>query len=108
MLFPVDDFAVGVVRILGAKGWPANQTFEHDSTDRPPITAEGVASAGEDLRGDVVRCANGGVCENTARFAPCVDLCAVADGQIDLVQRNRLPIFALFLVSVTLQELLIV
>lgn len=42
--------------------------------------------AAEDLRGDVVRCANGGVGHHAARFAPHVDLRAVADGEIYLVE----------------------
>ena len=57
-LSPVDNLSVGVMGILGTEWRPADQAFKHDSSDGPPVTAEGVALASEDLRGDVVRCTN--------------------------------------------------
>ena len=85
MLFPVDDFAVGVVGVFGAEGGPADEAFEHDCSHGPPITAEGVATAGEDLGCDVIWGSHRGVGEDAAGFAPSVDLGAVADCEVDLV-----------------------
>ena len=53
---PVDDFAVGVVRLFGAEGWPAYEAFEHDCPDAPPVASEIVAFTAEDLWGDVIWC----------------------------------------------------
>lgn len=58
MLFPIDDLAVGLVGVLSAEGRPADEALEHDGSDRPPIAAEGVALASENLRGDVVWSSN--------------------------------------------------
>ena len=85
---PVDDLAVGVVRLLCAEWRPSDQTFEHDCANTPPITAVVVALAAEDFRGDVVGGTNGRVCELAAGLAPGVDLMAVADSQLNLVERD--------------------
>jgi hypothetical protein len=82
---PIDDLAVRIMWLLCAERRPADKTFKHDSTNAPPIAAEIVALAREDLRCDVVWCANGGVRELTPRFAPGVDLVAVGDGKLNLV-----------------------
>lgn len=58
---PIDDLAVGVMRVFGAEGRPADETFEHDGSDGPPVTAERIAFAGEDLGCDVVGGSDGGV-----------------------------------------------
>lgn len=108
MLLPIDYFTVGVMRVFGAEGWPANQTFEHDGANRPPVTPEGIPSARENLRSNVIRSTDRGVSEDTARFAPGIDLGTVANGQIDLIQGDGLSVFTLFLVSTALQELLVV
>lgn len=102
MLLPIDDLAVGVVGLFGTERWPADQTLEHDGANRPPVTAEGITCAGEDLWGNVVRGANCRVSEDAAGFAPGVDLGTVAYSQVDLVERDRLSVIALLLVSVVL------
>ncbi len=108
MLFPIDDFAVGVMGVFGAEGGPADEAFEHDCAYGPPVAAEGVACAGEDLGGDVVGGSHGGVGEDTAGFAPSVDLGAVADGEIDLVEGDGLAVFALLFVGAAFEEFLVV
>lgn len=60
-LTPVDDLAVGVMRIFGAERGPADQTFEHNGSNGPPVAAESVAFARKNLRGDVIRGSDGGV-----------------------------------------------
>ena len=70
--------------ILGTEGRPADQALKHDSSHRPPVTAEGVALPIEDLGSDVVGGTNGGIGEATTRLAPCIDLSA-AHGEIDLI-----------------------
>ena len=97
MLLPIDNLAVCVMGIFGAEGGPADQTFEHDGTDRPPVTSEGVASTRKNLRGNVVRSAYGRVRKDTTGFAPGIDLSAVADSKVDLVEGNRLAVLALLL-----------
>lgn len=82
---PVDDFAVRIMRVFGAEGGPTDQAFEHDGAYRPPIAAVCVAFAREDLGCDVVGCSDRRVCHDATRFAPGVDLVAVADGEVDLI-----------------------
>lgn len=84
---PIDNLSVGVMGILSTERRPADQTFKHDSSNRPPVTAEGVALASEDLRGDVVGCANGRIGDATARLTPCIDL-STAHSEIDLIERD--------------------
>lgn len=82
---PVDDFTVRIVRVFGAEGRPADQAFEHDGAYRPPIAAERVAFASEDLGCNVVGRPDCGIRHDAARFAPGVDLVAIADGEVDLI-----------------------
>lgn len=89
---PFDDFAVCVMRFLGAKRRPANQTFEHNGTDAPPVAAKIVAFAAENLWSDVVGCADGGIGELAAGLTPGLDLIAVGDCELDLVDRDRLAV----------------
>lgn len=91
---PVDDLAVCVVGLLCAERRPADQALEHDRSHRPPITAKVITLATEDLRGDVIWCADGRVGELSPRFTPGVNLCAVANGKLDLVEVHRIPIVA--------------
>ena len=83
-MLPVDNLSVGVMSVLGTEWRPADQAFEHDSSNRPPVTAEGVALASEDFGGDVVGGPNSGVSETPTRLAPCIDLSA-AHSEIDLI-----------------------
>lgn len=83
---PVDNFTVGVRALLCAKGWPTDQTFEHDRANAPPVASKIVAFTREDLRGNIVGGANSRVCELSARFAPRVDLSTIADSELYLVQ----------------------
>jgi len=94
-LAPVDNLLVRLSAILCTEGGPADQAFEHDSTHAPPVAAECVALPAEDLRGDVIRSADGRVSHHTARFAPHVDLRAVADGEVDLVEGDGVAITGL-------------
>ena len=88
-LAPVDNLSVGVVRVFGAEGWPADQTFEHDGPNGPPVAAERVPVAREDLRRDIIRRPNGRVCHDSSRLAPGVDLAAIAHRKIDLIEIDR-------------------
>lgn len=83
---PVDDFAIGVVRVFGAEGRPTDETLEHDCANGPPVTAECIAFPGEDFRGDVIRGSDGRVCHDASRFAPSIDLAAIANCKINLVE----------------------
>ena len=73
-LLPVDNLSVGIMRVLGTEGRPADQALKHDSSDGPPVTAEGVALAIEDFGSDVVGGTNGRVSDATTRLAPSVHL----------------------------------
>lgn len=91
---------------FGAERRPTNQTFEHDCSYRPPIAAERIALPAKDLRGNIIRGPYRRVGHDTARFAPGVDLPAVADCEIDLVQGDRVSITRL--TRRTLKKLLVV
>ena len=92
ILAPVDDLLICLSAVLRAEWRPANQAFEHDRAHAPPVTAECVALAAEDLRGDVVWRADRGVSHHSAGFAPHVDLGAVADGEVDLIKADRVAV----------------
>ena len=93
---PIDYLAIGIMRVLGAEGRPANETLEHNGSNGPPVAAERIAFAGEDLRSNVVGCADCGIGHDTSRFAPGVDLAAVADSKIDLIKIDRVTIISWF------------
>lgn len=106
---PVDDLAVGVVRLLSAERRPADEALEHDGTDGPPIAAVVVTLSAEDLGSDIVGCTDGGVRQLTTGLAPAVDLCTVADRELDLIDGNRVAVVAIReLRRVAREELLIV
>lgn len=92
MTRPLDDLAVGVVRLLSAEWWPADETFEHDRSHGPPVAGEVVTPTGEDFGGDVVGSTHGGVSELPTRLAPGVDLVAVADCELDLIEGDGLSV----------------
>ena len=109
VLFPVDDFAVGVVGVFGAERGPAYEAFEHNCAYGPPIATIGVALAAEDFWSNVVWSPHCRVGEDTARLAPGVNLAAVADCEVDLVEGDGLAVFALLiLVRAGLEEFLVV
>jgi hypothetical protein len=101
MPWPVHNLAVGVMRFIGTERRPANEAFKHDGTNGPPIAAIVVALAAEDFRGNVIRSTDRGVCELTTRFTPGIDLLAVANGQLNLVQVHRIPVVTARLVLAT-------
>ena len=105
-LAPVDNLPIRVVAVLGTERRPADQTLEHDGTQRPPITVEGVALAREDLGRDVVGRTDGRVGHHTARFPPIIDLRPVADREVDLIDGDRISVSGP--VRLALQELLVI
>ena len=105
-VWPIDDFAVGIVGVFGAERRPADKTFEHDCAGRPPVAGESVALTGENFGRDVVWGSDGGVGHDAAGFAPGVDLRAVADGKVDLVEGDGVAVARL--VGGTFEELLVV
>ncbi len=103
---PVDDLLVGFSAVFRTEWWPADQTLEHDGTHTPPVTAKGVTLSAEDLGRDVVGGTDCGVCHDTAGLPPLVDLGAIADWEVELVEGNRHSIFAWF--ARGFEELLVV
>lgn len=103
---PIDNLPVSVMCLFGAERRPTNQTFEHDCSYRPPIAAERITLSAKDLRRNVIRGPHRRVGHDTARFAPGVDLPAVADCEVDLVQGNRVSVTRL--TRRTLEKLLVV
>ena len=94
-LAPVDDLLVRLSAVLRAEWWPANQAFEHNRAHAPPVTAECVALPAEDLGGDVVWRADRGVSHHSPGFTPHIDLGAVADGEVDLIEADRIAVSGL-------------
>ena len=94
--------------LLCAEWWPADKTLEHDGTNRPPIAAKVIPLAAEDLWRNVVGCTDSGVGQLTTRLPPCVDLCAVADCQLDLIHVHGVAVVPIRLVGATSEQLLVV
>jgi hypothetical protein len=86
---PIHNLPIRIVSLLSTEWWPADQTFEHDCTKRPPITAEIIALTAEDLRSDVVRSTNSRVGELSSRLTPCVYLLTIADRELNLIKIDR-------------------
>lgn len=78
--------------LFSAERRPTDQTFKHDGSNRPPIAAERIALSAKDFRGNVIGGSHRRVRHDTARFAPGVDLPAVADCEVDLVQGDRVAV----------------
>lgn len=89
---PVDNLAISVVRLFSAERRPADETLKHNRTHAPPITAKVVALAAEDLGSNVIRRTDGGVSQLTPGLAPGVDLVAVGDGELNLVDGDGVAI----------------
>ena len=94
------------MRVFSTERRPADQTFEHDGSDRPPVATKSIAISSEDLRCNVVGSTNGGISESPTGLTPCIDLATIANGEVDLVQRDRVTISRL--VRRTLQKILVV
>ena len=82
------------MRILCAERRPSNQTLKHNSAYRPPVAAKCVTVATENLWSNVVRRSDGRIRHNSTRLAPGVDIAAVADCQIDLVNVDGVAVVA--------------
>lgn len=91
-VLPIDDLTIRIMRVLRTERRPTDKAFEHDRSDGPPVATEGIALTTEDLRCNVVGRPYGRVGHDTARFAPSIDLATVADGEVDLVKRNRVAV----------------
>lgn len=89
---PVYDFAVCVVRLLCAEGWPTDQALKHNCANTPPVTSKVVSLATENLGRNVIGRADGGVCKLSPRLTPRVDLCAVGDCELNLIKGNAIAI----------------
>lgn len=105
---PVDNLTVCVMWLLGAERWPSDKTLEHDCAHGPPITTIVVTLTTENLGRDVVGSTHSGVSELTTGLPPCVDLCAVADCQLNLIEVHRSSIISVRLVCATSKKLLVV
>ena len=95
-MLPADNLSVSVMGILSTEGWPADQALKHDGSDGPPVTAEGVALASKDLRGNVIGGTNGRISDAPTRLAPRADLSA-AHSEIDLIHCDRVTVIARFI-----------
>lgn len=105
---PVHNLPVCVMRLLSAERRPTDETFEHDSAHRPPIASKVVSIAAEDLGGNVIGSTHSGVSELPAGLSPGVDLGAVADCQLNLVQIHGIAVVSGGLVGSTSQEFLVI
>lgn len=92
MSWPVYNLPVRVVRLFCAEWRPSNQALEHDSANTPPITSEVVTFAAEDLRRNVIWSTDCRVCQLSPRLTPSVDLVAVGDCKLDLVDGDRISV----------------
>jgi len=90
MVPPIDDFLVCVVSVFGAEWRVANQRFEHDRTERPPITLFTVAVHLENLWCDVVRCPHSGICKLSPIRFPSGNLLTTCHSKVDGVDHNAI------------------
>lgn len=105
---PIHNLAVRIMSLLRAERWPPNQALKHDRAQTPPIATKIVALSAKDLRCDVVWRTDGGVGELSAGLAPRVYLLSVRDGELDLVEVDRLAIVSVRTVFAAGKELLVV
>lgn len=61
IMWPVDDLHVRIVCRFRAERGIADQTFEHDCAQRPPVALVAVTFLQEDLRCNIVWCSDCGV-----------------------------------------------
>ena len=59
-----------IVRVFGAERRPPNHALKHDSSQRPPITTEGISVATKNLRCNVVWCSDSRVGHAAPRLTP--------------------------------------
>lgn len=91
---PIDDLPVRIVWFFCAERRPSNETLKHDGTYTPPIAGEVVSLAGENFRSYVIRGPDCGVRKLATRLAPRVDLLAVRNREVDLVEIDGIAIVA--------------
>ena len=104
---PVDNLTVGVGGVLSAEWRPSHKTFEHDSTNRPPIAQVGIPLSVENFRSNVIGRSNSRIGHGTARLPPGVDLSTVGYGQVDgIIEISRVAVSVLG--CRVLQEVLVV
>lgn len=103
---PVDNLAIGIVAVLGTERGPAHQTLEHDCSQAPPVAVKGVAVPGENFWGNVVGGSDCRVGHEPSASSPIVDLGTIRNGQVDLIQGDRVTVTRT--VRLALQELLVI
>lgn len=92
-LAPVYDFPVRIRRLFGAEWGPPHEAFEHDRTDRPPITQIGIALSIEYFGCNIVRGSDGRISHSPTRFSPSIDLATIGHSQVDSVREEaRVPV----------------
>jgi hypothetical protein len=84
-LSPVNDLPVCIGCVLGTERRPANQAFEHNSTNGPPIAKVGISLAVEDFRRNIIRSSNGRVGHGTTGLSPGVDLSTVGYREVNRI-----------------------
>ena len=62
VVLPLNDLLICLVSRFRTEWWVADEAFEHDGAQRPPVAFVAVTLLVEDFWCDVVGCANGGVC----------------------------------------------
>lgn len=66
-LSPSQDLSISVMSVLRAERWITTKTFEHDSTQRPPITFVSISLLKEDFRSNVIWSTNCRICLSIRR-----------------------------------------
>ena len=92
MTRPIDNLAIGIVRLLSTERWPSYQTLEHNGPHTPPIAPKVIPLPAKDLRRNIIWRSHGGVGELPTGFAPGVDLVAVGDCELDLVDADGVAV----------------
>lgn len=107
ILRPLNNLAVRVDSLLSAEWRPSNQTFEHDGSNGPPITAIVITLARENLRCNVIGRSYSGIGKLATRFSPGVDLGSVGNGELDFVNGDRVPVVSTRLLRAAHQLLVV-
>jgi hypothetical protein len=96
------------MRLLRTERRPPNQALKHDRSQAPPIASKVVSLSAEDFGGDIIGCTDCRVGELSTGFTPRIDLLAIRNGELDLVEVDGLAVIAVGTVFATCEELLVI
>jgi hypothetical protein len=77
-LSPIEDFLASLARIVGEKRRIADQHFEQNNPQTPPVNSFSITRFAEDFRSYIIRCTN----RRVGKFAIAFKVLVLPDGQL--------------------------